>query len=1046
MNISVRILSGFVVVLLLTLLVGAAGWWALEQAESGFAAEREALEAVAALSAVADAERRARTDGDDRAAADVAAGLDRIEGHLDRLDDRADLRGPVSEAREAVRDYSANVQVYAEAAAAVQAAAARAATITTDLRDAINDVIATRTARLDAARARATEAGERDDRAARLLAVMEALLRDLAIVGPRLSDFGTTGSVDALQALKRSLDDLGRSIEALSALADDIGDVDAETLGRARTDLTRGVRRLVVAVQQDRALANDRLRTEQTLAEASQALADAAGRLKSFLTARITAARANGAPASGQDALQQSLTALSDLAVQVQRTRALEQQFLRTQTPEDRAAVADATRDLFLGVLGLRRSLDTGATAALVARLSEAAQIYRRALEHEFDLLDDRDAVLRAKLEANHLARAALDIMTVLAEDAGQAADRLASGAETAAAESFATLDVAQSTILAATELRALAARTRDAIQGYIADPDEAHRQTVSALLSDLAQARTTLIQRATAADPAAAEALRTAFGGPIAALGTVFEALVGEAQAIRAADRAMEGARADMVAALSRARAAAQDSAAQDSALASGLLLGGGALALVLGVIAAVLIGRSIARPIVAITQVMQRVANNDRDVDVPGRDRKDEIGAMAAAVEVFKDNGRRIEAMQAEQAANTRRDARKLTTEMMALTNALDEEIRAAVSIVETQAHRMHDAAVDMTDAVRQTEGRASAAADASRSAAGNVDGVAAAAEQMAASIREISRQVSGASDIAHRAASQAEATNDRIQGLAQAADEIGTVVRLISDIANQTNLLALNATIEAARAGEAGKGFAVVAGEVKTLAGQTAQATQQIGAHVGGMQAATREAVDAIQAIVAVIGEINEITTAVSAAVEQQTASTGEISQGAVQAAHSTQEASDNIGEVSSAAELTGSRTGEVETAADEVRGRVQQMLAALDRIVRGSGDQDQGAHRLQAVSLTASLVREGAAARPVGITGLSASGIATLDPAVEAKRGDTLTLDVPGLGATPAHLVARTEHAVHVRLDLPEERLPALAEIIRSRAGRASPARS
>ncbi|MBB4266857.1 methyl-accepting chemotaxis protein [Roseospira visakhapatnamensis] len=447
---------------------------------------------------------------------------------------------------------------------------------------------------------------------------------------------------------------------------------------------------------------------------------------------------------------------------------------------------------------------------------------------------------------------------------------------------------------------------------------------------------------------------------------------------------------------------------------------------------------GRQVSNPIVAMTTAMGRLAKGDLSVETPGMDRRDEIGAMASAVEVFKENSRKIEALQAEQEAAHRRNARRVQTEMFALTNALDEEVRSAIAIVQQQTEAMHDASVEMTDAIDHTEQGAGAASAASQESSASVDAVAAAAEEMSSSIGEISRQVSGASDIAHRAARQAEGTNTRIQGLAEAADKIGVVVNLISDIAKQTNLLALNATIEAARAGEAGKGFAVVANEVKTLATQTAKATDDIAEQIGGMQAATREAVEAIQGIVTVIGEINEITTGVSAAVEEQTAATREISQNAQQAAHSTQEASDNIAAVSGRAETTGRHASDVRQSAEEVRERVQHMQDALERIIRAGSAADREANALRTLNLAVTVDLGDGQRRACLLQDVAASGVGTLDRSLTADRGQTFGIDIPGIGHLSGVVVAQTAASTHIRLDMSEAEVRAFHNFVSKRA--------
>jgi methyl-accepting chemotaxis protein len=334
----------------------------------------------------------------------------------------------------------------------------------------------------------------------------------------------------------------------------------------------------------------------------------------------------------------------------------------------------------------------------------------------------------------------------------------------------------------------------------------------------------------------------------------------------------------------------------------------------LALGLAIVVILDRII-RPLQASTRAMRKLAAGDTSIEVPARGRSDEIGEMAEAVGVFKENAIRVEQMRREKDGSEQRAQEEKRKTMAALSDGFEEQVKEVVAAVSSASDEMQTTAKQMATTAEETNSQAAGVASASGQATANVQTVAAATEELSTSIAEIGRQVGQSAQIASVAVEEAEATNTTVTGLAEAARKIGEVVGLITDIASQTNLLALNATIEAARAGDAGKGFAVVASEVKSLANQTAKATEEISNLITAVQDETRGAVTAIDRIRNVIGEINQIATAIATAVEQQGSSTQEISRNVQQAARGTQDVNDSIENVSKAA-------GETGTAAEQV----------------------------------------------------------------------------------------------------------------------------
>ncbi|WP_425062955.1 methyl-accepting chemotaxis protein [Pyruvatibacter mobilis] len=339
------------------------------------------------------------------------------------------------------------------------------------------------------------------------------------------------------------------------------------------------------------------------------------------------------------------------------------------------------------------------------------------------------------------------------------------------------------------------------------------------------------------------------------------------------------------------------------------------GALVAVAAAVIGLLVARSIAKPLSDMTSAMGELANKVWSTQIPGLTRTDEIGEMAKAVEVFKDQGQEAERLQSEEAAREARAAEEKRAAMNQLADDFESSVGEVVEAVAATAQDLKDTAQGVSAIAEETTAQSANVASAAEESSVNVQTVSSATEEMSASISEMQQQVMRSRDVSERAAQSVEDAAGQVTGLSDAADQIGDVLALIQDIAEQTNLLALNATIEAARAGEAGKGFAVVASEVKSLATQTQKATEQIRQQIEGVQSESKTAVGAISGIREVIAQVTEISQSIAAAIEQQTAATSEIARNAQQAAAGTHEVSSSVQGVSEASQQASAASTEL-----------------------------------------------------------------------------------------------------------------------------------
>jgi methyl-accepting chemotaxis protein len=613
----------------------------------------------------------------------------------------------------------------------------------------------------------------------------------------------------------------------------------------------------------------------------------------------------------------------SDLAQNIDRElisyRALARYYVATGKEEDAKAVLTAEASL-KDAIGQSMKVSTGAARLeQLTRLDREFRAFTKIFASILKLKRDSAVVTQNQLMrgANSLRYKLDDIPGNVDDDAEIAAVTL--GVKKAAAHFQTASALADTFVVNADQAVATSALARlklvDTSLQAVSSADESVMQAlkeVSALLEKYQQALIKLIDNSKEVDELAAEMADSA------------AAIVKGANAMKA----------DLLAEQTRLEAESNAAISETQQLVVILALGG----FLLGGALAVLLGRGISRPITRMCKAMRELASGNFDVILPGLGRRDELGEMAGAVEEFKVQAiAKAERDAAEQDALNQASSAARRAELIRFADDFESAVGTIVTNVSASALDLESAAGLLTRTAETTQGLSSQVASASETASGNIQSVASATEQLSASVDEIGRRVSESNRIAEEAVLQAQQTDGRIGKLSRAAQEIGDVVKLITAIAEQTNLLALNATIEAARAGDAGRGFAVVAAEVKSLANQTAKATDEISSHILGMQGATQESVAAIKQIGGTIGQISSIASTISAAVEQQSSATQEIARNVQNVADGTHEASANIMRVNQGATETGSASENVLNSARTLTTESTRLREELDRFM-------------------------------------------------------------------------------------------------------------
>jgi methyl-accepting chemotaxis protein len=452
---------------------------------------------------------------------------------------------------------------------------------------------------------------------------------------------------------------------------------------------------------------------------------------------------------------------------------------------------------------------------------------------------------------------------------------------------------------------------------------------------------------------------------------------------------------------------------------------------ALVLGALIAWLVGRGIVRPISGMTSAMAKLAAGETEVAVPSREARDEMGAMAKAVEVFKQNAVERARLEVEQKVQVEKASCEKNAALVGMAEKIELESGAAMDAVGKRTAAIAVNAEEMSASATRTGESAQGAASAASQAMANVQTVASAAEQLAASIREIGGQVNQSTVVVGRAVTAGTEARSTMEALNEQVGRIGAVADMISEIAGKTNLLALNATIEAARAGDAGKGFAVVASEVKQLATQTARSTQEITRHIGEVRNATNASVEAVGRIEQTIGEINAIAGSIAAAVEQQGAATAEIARNVNETAAAANQMTLRINEVSAEAERTGQRSSQVREDTASLNTMVSELKLSLVRVVRTStAEVNRREYTRYAVDLGCRLSAAGLGTRDARVQDISEHGAAVIGArelsisargSLEVDRiGMQLPFVVRAMQGDMAHLIFELNPADSARL--------------------------
>jgi methyl-accepting chemotaxis protein len=617
-------------------------------------------------------------------------------------------------------------------------------------------------------------------------------------------------------------------------------------------------------------------------------------------------------------------TLVSRLRGDIVETMLTVRTWLRTEDDSAKQKVADLERQVTEQIAEAQRVITDPERAAKVDEIDAAMQRFHAGFDRVVDLVDRRNAFVHAGM--NELGPQVRRRLTEISEGA------------------YADVDFASASEAALANQHLLLARLY--ANKFLLDNESADAERVAAEFDKLAGRLDTLGDvtiEAGLQNPGRQALLsevrellpryREAFDGARQAIvernQLIQDAIVADGRVVESGAKAIQ------------ASVIADEKALQEATNAAGattqtLMLAVAAVGLGLGALAAWLIGGRIARGVRSITAAMTRLAEGERDTEVPGRGRSDEIGEMAEALEVFKTNARKQLELAEQQKADAEAEAEE-AARVRAATEAFRAEVAEKLQTLGAASTELESTAGELSAAAKQTSQQTETVASASDQASANTQTVAASTEELSTSIAEVTSQIEKTAGVADRADAQAREAMSNVEEVQAGADAVTKVVELIKDIAEQTNLLALNATIEAARAGEAGKGFAVVATEVKNLATQTTKATEEVGQQIEQMRASVGRAVPAMQQVAEIVREVNEIAGVVAATATQQAAATDEITRNVQQAAQGAQEVAGNVGGLREGAQSTSAGAEQVLCTAGDVARQATDLRTAIDSYV-------------------------------------------------------------------------------------------------------------